>query len=76
LPLPDAEINLPSKLQSPVTGGSDVWEHAQVALGLGETLPEFEERPQEQQNWAIATWRTMRRISTIELLESEERKAT
>ena len=53
-----------------LTGGTETWERAQAAWDLGETLPEFDARPDEEQDWAVATWRTMRKIDRIRVVES------
>jgi len=60
-------------MRSAVRGGTLTWERAQVAWELNrETLPEFEDRPLEQQNWALATWRTKKKIALIEMIESNK----
>lgn len=51
--------------RSGIRGGTEVSEKARVAWALGETLPEFEDRPMEQQEWAIATWRVERKMEAI-----------
>lgn len=64
------ELNLPTDLRSPIEGGTRTWEEANIAFDLGESLPEFQERSQDQQDWLRATWRTRQRIKIIEALES------
>jgi hypothetical protein len=46
-----------------------LWEKAQVAWDMRESLPEFEDRPIEQQNWLLATWRSKAKIAAIEAVE-------
>jgi hypothetical protein len=41
-----------------------------AAWEMKETLPEFEERPQEQQDWAVAAWRTKKKLDRISLIAS------
>ena len=52
-------------------GGTETWERAQTAWALGETIPEFDGRPPEEQDWAVAVWRTMRKIDRIRVIEAE-----
>jgi len=62
---------LPGKLTiSGLTGGTATWERARVAWEIGESLPEFEDRPDEQQNWLIATWRTLRKLDRIQAIDA------
>jgi hypothetical protein len=60
---------MPPALRSGVRGGTELWERARVAWEVGESLPEFEDRPEEQQSWLLATWRTMQKISAVEAIE-------
>ena len=53
-----------------MTGGNATWERARVAWELRESLPEFEDRTDEQQNWLIATWRTMRKLDRIQSIDA------
>ena len=53
-------------MRSPVKGGNILWEKAQVAWEMRQSLPEFEARDQEEQDWLLAVWRTKAKISTIE----------
>jgi hypothetical protein len=73
-PLADRAVNLPADLRLPVDGGSDIWERSQVAWELGRTLSEFEGLDQEDQEWALAVWRTKRKLGAIEALESYNRQ--
>ena len=41
-----------------------------VAWDLGESLPEFEDRPQEQQDWLLATWRMMKKLERIQAIDA------
>jgi len=41
---------------------------------MRQSLPEFDARPLEEQEWLLAVWRTQRRISVAELIESEARR--
>ena len=52
-------------------GGTETWERAQTAWALGETIPEFDGRSPDEQNWAVAVWRTMRKIDRIRVIEAE-----
>ncbi len=45
-------------------------EAALVAWELRESLPEFEARPHEQQDWLMATFRIRRKLDAVALAES------
>jgi len=64
-------VNLPGKLRvRGLAGGNSTWERAKVAWDLHESLPEFEDRPQEQQDWLMATWRTMKKLERIQAIDA------
>jgi len=67
-------VELPNDIKSPVHGGSVLWEQAQIAWHLRESLPEFQGREPEQQQWLTATWRAMAKIRAIEAKESWEKR--
>jgi len=51
-------------------GGTETWERASCAWdSKGESLPEFEARPQEQQDWLLAVWRTRAKLDRIRSLD-------
>ena len=59
-----------------MTGGTDIWEKSQVALfGLHRTLDEFEQMGEDDQAWAIATWRTRQQLRAIEALERYRKRS-
>jgi hypothetical protein len=67
LPLADQAVPLPGKLLvRGLAGGTNTWE----AWDLRESLPEFEDRPQEQQDWLLATWRTMKKLERIQAIDA------
>jgi len=68
-------VNLPGELRiRGLSGGTPTWERASCAWDLrGESLPEFEERPEDQQDWLLATWRTKRKLDRIRLIDDWER---
>ena len=74
--LADWEVNdiLPAKLRSALKGGTQIGEAALTAWELGQTLPEFEDRPIEQQYWAIAARRIKIKASAVDLAAAEARR--
>ena len=71
MPLAEQPVSLPGKLRiGGLAGGNETWERARVAWDVGESLPEFEDRPQEQQDWLIATWRTMKKLERIQAIDA------
>lgn len=52
-----------------------MWEHAEVMMfGLHRTLGEWNAMTEEDQNWAIATWRTKNKLRSIESVVAHERR--
>ena len=75
MPLAGRTITLPSDIVLPVKGGTDIWEKSQVAMfGLGRTLAEFEQMCNDDQAWAVATWRTRQKLRSIEALEAHRKR--
>jgi hypothetical protein len=74
--LADWEVTdiLPAKMRSALAGGTQIGEAALTAWELGQTLPEFEERPIEQQYWAIAARRIKIKAAAVDLAAMEARK--
>ena len=71
MPLAEQGVDLPGKLRvRGLGGGNATWERARVAWDLGESLPEFEDRPLEQQDWLLATWRTMKKLERIQAIDA------
>ena len=69
-PLADQEVSLPSKLRvSGLSGGTALWERAHVAWELNRTMSEFDDLSLEDQNYALATWRTMQKLENIKVIE-------
>lgn len=73
-PLPDL-LDLPDDIRSPIRGGSRLWEDAQIGWHLRQSVPEFQEKPQDEIDWLRATWRTMQKISAIEALEAWRKRS-
>jgi len=48
-------------------------ERALAAWELGESLPEFEDRPMEQQDWLLAAWRTRSKLDRIRAIDQHRR---
>lgn len=64
--LADQEVSLPHSLRLPgLEGGTDTMERAFCAWELGQSLPEFEDRSQDQQDWLLAVYRTKRKVERI-----------
>ena len=75
MPLADATITLPGDLLvKGLTGGTATWERAQAAWELGLTLDEFEAKPEKSQNWALAVWRTKRKVDNVQALVAYRRR--
>ena len=74
VPLEEADLTLPPDARSGVTGGTEVWEMAQVAWDVyHESYIEFEARPREQQAWATAVWRARNLIETVKVKRMHDR---
>ena len=56
-----------------LTGGTEAWEMAQAAARFSQTLPEFEQRPQEEQDWGRALWRTEQKLEILQLRQMGRR---
>ena len=46
-----------------------MWERAHVAWELNRTMSEFDDLSLEDQNYALATWRTMQKLENIKVIE-------
>jgi len=67
-------VPLPAALRvRGLRGGTPMLERALCAWELGESLPEFEDRPMEQQDWLLATWRTRSKLDRIRAIDQHRR---
>ena len=57
-----------------MSGGTQIGEAALTAWEMGQTLPEFEDRPIEQQYWAMATRRIKIKAAAVDIAAMEARK--
>lgn len=48
-------------------------ERALCAFDLGQSLPEFERRDQDDQDWLLATWRTKNKLDRIRSIDAYRR---
>jgi hypothetical protein len=42
------------------------------AWDVGQSLPEFEARPQDQQDWLLAIWRTKGKLDRIRAIDARK----
>lgn len=56
-----------------LSGGTRVLERALCAWELRESLPQFEAREQDDQDWLLATWRTKTKLDRIQAIDTWRR---
>ena len=54
-------------------GGTETLERALCAWEVGESLPEFEDRPQDEQDWLLAVWRTRAKLDRCRAIDAHQK---
>lgn len=74
LPLVEKDIELPEKLRvRGLTGGTPLWERAQIAWHYRARMSELDSWDSEDQDYALATWRTQQKVANIKVLDQARR---
>ena len=74
-PLADQNIALPGKLRiGGLTGGTSLWERAQVVWEHKIRMSEFDAWDQDDQDYALATWRTKQKLENIKIIHAEGKR--